>query len=98
MKMLESFEVGMFASRLGSTFRIQADTEWVDATLIVATPLGEAAEGRRAPFSIVFRGPLNPALRQQIYRVAHEGIGEFELFLVPIGPDREGMRYEAVFG
>jgi hypothetical protein len=27
----------------------------------------------------------------------HAAIGTFELFLVPIGPDREGMRYEAIF-
>jgi len=96
--MLESFEVETFESRLGETFRIQADTEWVEATLTEATPVGEGTEGRRAPFSIVLRVPGDRVLPQQIYGVAHAGIGEFELFLVPIGPDGEGMRYEAVFG
>jgi hypothetical protein len=97
--MLETFEVGTFAPRLGETFRIQStDAEWLEATLIEAAALGEVAEGRRAQFSLVFRGPGDRVLPQQIYRVAHERIGEFELFLVPIGPDREGMRYEAVFG
>jgi len=96
--MLESFEVGTFASRLGETFQIGADPDWFEMTLIEATALGEGTEGRRAPFSIVLRGPGDRVLPQQIYRVTHEGIAEFELFLVPIGPDREGMRYEAVFG
>jgi len=27
----------------------------------------------------------------------HPGIGTFELFLVPIGPDEKGLRYEAIF-
>jgi hypothetical protein len=99
--MLEKFEVGTFAPHLGETFRIQAnDSAWAEMTLIEATALGEGAPaaGRRAPFSIVFRGPRDPVLPQQIYRMEHAALGAFDLFLVPIGPDREGMRYEAVFG
>jgi hypothetical protein len=99
--MLEKFEVGTFAPRLGETFRIQAaDSQWMDVTLIEATALGEGApaEGRRAPFSIVFRGPRDSVLPQRTYPVEHAAIGAFELFLVPIGPDQEGMWYEAVIG
>jgi hypothetical protein len=99
--MLESFEVGTFAPRLGETFRVQsADAEWTELTLIEAIALGDGApaEERRAPFSIVFRGAREPVLPQKIYQVEHVAIGAFELFLVPIGPDQEGMRYEAVFG
>jgi hypothetical protein len=99
--MLETFKVGMFAPRLGETFRIQtAESQWVVMTLVEAVALDDSAapEGRRAPFSIVFRGPRDPVLPQRTYRVEHEAIGAFDLFLVPIGPDREGMRYQAVFG
>jgi hypothetical protein len=99
--MLESFELGTFEPHLGESFRIQkVDSSWAEVTLIEATALGEGAlaEGLRAPFSIVFRGPQNPLLPQRTYRVEHENLGAFELFLVPIGPDGEGMRYEAVFG
>jgi hypothetical protein len=99
--MLEEFEVGTFAPRLGETFRIKAAvSEWTELTLIEATALvtGAAATGRRAPFSIVFRGPSDPVMPQGTYRVEHAAIGAFELFLVPIGPDQAGMRYEAVFG
>jgi hypothetical protein len=52
---------------------------------------------RRAPFSIVFRGPATPILPQRIYRLEHPAIGSFDLFLVPIGPDERGLRYEAIF-
>jgi hypothetical protein len=27
----------------------------------------------------------------------HEEIGAFDIFLVPIGPDEEGLLYEAIF-
>jgi hypothetical protein len=99
--MLEKFEIGTFAPYLGETFRIQApDSPSAEMTLIEATALGEgtAPEGQRAQFSLVFRGTRDRVLPQRIYRVEHDAIGEFDLFLVPIGPDQEGMRYEAVFG
>jgi len=99
--MLESFDVGTFTPRLGETFRIQtSDSKWEELTLIEATALGEGVltEERRTPFSIVFRGSRNSMLPQRTYRVEHAEIGEFDLFLVPIGPDHDGMLYEAVFG
>ena len=54
-------------------------------------------EGMREPFSLVFRGPMDPLLAQRIYPLDHAEMGQRDIFLVPIGPDQEGMRYEAVF-
>lgn len=51
----------------------------------------------RQAFSLIFRGPYEPVLPQQIWSLAHEAFGELDIFLVPIGPDKKGMRYEAVF-
>ncbi len=52
----------------------------------------------RAPFSLIFRSPGERRhAPQQIYTVRHPELGEIEIFLVPIGPDERGMRYEAVF-
>jgi hypothetical protein len=48
-------------------------------------------------FSAFFRGPAQPLIRQGIYALEHEGMGAFELFLVPIAQDEQGCRYEAVF-
>ncbi len=94
--MLESFTVQTFSRHLGSTFRIHPDaSSSLGFELISATRLGEGSAGR--PFSIVFRGPGDVLLPQRIYRMEHEEIGVFDLFLVPIGPDEEGLRYEAVF-
>ena len=53
--------------------------------------------GGRQSFSIVFRGPRDLEMTQGTYPVSHEELGEFNLFLVPIGPDEKGMCFEAVF-
>ncbi|HEY7066457.1 MAG TPA: hypothetical protein VII06_33600 [Chloroflexota bacterium] len=99
--MLESFTFATFAERLGEAFRAHAgDGPPLALELIEATDLsgGKAPADRRAPFSLVLRGPLTPLLPQQIYRLEHDALGAFDLFIVPIGPDAHGMRYEAVFG
>src|SRR5262245_51924381 len=98
--MLESFTLATFAGRLGETFRVQGVAEAPLALeLIEATDLSSGSQppGRRAPFSIVFRGPPAPCLPQQIHHLEHDAIGAFDLFVVPIGPDAQGMQYEAVF-
>ena len=98
--MLESFTVETFAGRIGEAFRIVLDDGTpIRTTLVEARTWGEeSARGRgRVPFAVTLRGPLRPVLPQRIYRMEHDTIGAFELFIVPIGPDAEGMRYEAVF-
>jgi hypothetical protein len=59
---------------------------------------GGSPRGSRAPFSVLFHGPLQPVLPQAIYRLENERLGAIELFIVPIGPEQGSMRYEAVFG
>ena len=71
--------------------------ELIEVTQLGSEPAGEAPSAGRRPFSIVFRGPREPIYPQQVYEVQHGKIGSLSMFLVPIGPDQEGMRYEAVF-
>jgi hypothetical protein len=93
--LLEDFTVGTFSGHLGESFRVfPDDSSMLDLELVSATEWGENS-GR--PFSIVFRGPKDALLPQRIYRMEHEEIGAFEIFLVPIGPDDEGLLYEAIF-
>ena len=54
---------------------------------------GAAAE----QFSLLFRGPARPQLPQGTLSISHAKLGEFPLFLVPLGPDAHGMTYQAVF-
>jgi hypothetical protein len=48
-------------------------------------------------FSVTFRGPLDMFLGQGVRFFTHQQMGQFELFLVPIGMDERGYNYEAVF-
>ena len=49
-------------------------------------------------FSAFFRGPAERRLAQKTYALNHDRMGEFEIFLVPIGQEaQDGIRYEAVF-
>jgi hypothetical protein len=92
-----------FADRIGEDFVVTAAAdepltlELVDA-VEGSAPGGTGPDGRqRRQFSLVFRGPGAPVLGQGSRGLVHHAIGELELFLVPIGPDAVGMRYEAVF-
>ncbi len=51
----------------------------------------------RQAFSLLFRGPMEPMLPQKLYQLENSKIGEVLLFLVPIGPDEQGMLYDANF-
>ena len=48
-------------------------------------------------YALVFRSRDKTHVPQGIYGIEHEALGLLELFLVPIGPDEVGMRYEAIF-
>lgn len=52
---------------------------------------------RQEEFAVVFRGPLDKFLGQGTRLLTHEQMGQFELFLVPIKHDEQGVYYEAVF-
>jgi hypothetical protein len=91
--LLETFTRSTFSPFLGHRFRLTVDTaRRLEVELIEATG---PPEGR--PFSLVFRGPRDVRLEQRTYPFEHEGIGAFPLFIVPIGIDEQGLRYEAVF-
>jgi hypothetical protein len=88
-----------FAPFLKQHFRVALDGASLDLELASAEPLGsgDPAPGRRRPFSLIFRGPKAPLLAQRIYRLEHATLGPLEIFLVPLGPDAAGLRYEAIF-
>ncbi len=99
--MSEYFDASTFSGCVGDPFRLLCDDGSIlDLELVEATPDSvrpSDAKRQREPFSIVFRGPLEPLLPQRIYRFEHDELGSFELFIVAIGPDEGRMQYEAVF-
>jgi hypothetical protein len=83
-----------FATCVGDRFQLDGDDQKFLVELIEAEPLGD---NRGRPFALLFRVEEGPTLPQKIYPLEHDRLGRLELFLVPVGPDEVGMRYEAVF-
>jgi len=48
-------------------------------------------------FSVVFRGPRNVALESRTYRVEHDQMGSFDIFISPVDDRKKLRRYQAVF-
>ena len=101
--MLETFTLDTFRPRIGEDFQIAAGPQRVVTLSLTSVDdlsdrsAGTATARRRAPFSLLFHGPAENFLPQGTYPVRHDTIGEFPLFLVPLGPQQGQMRYEAIF-
>lgn len=80
------------------TVKVEDDTG-PELELIQVKPFGEIdpESKTRQPFSLLFRGPMEPVLPQKLYQLENSKIGEMLLFLVPIGPDEQGMLYDTSF-
>ena len=103
--MLETFTVETFLPHVGQPFRVIVDENWQMITLLSeVSPWGheEARSRPRVPFSLTFHAKPDAQIPQATYRIENvnpegESLEPFDCFLVPIGPDAGGMRYEAVF-
>ncbi|HEX8906810.1 MAG TPA: hypothetical protein VF771_18310 [Longimicrobiaceae bacterium] len=97
---LKEFTLETFQPRVGELFRVIVDEKYEMRTRLSAVDVWgheEASSRPRHPFSLIFHAAPNAVIPQAIYRVENANMEPFECFLVPIGPDEVGMRYEAVF-
>ncbi len=92
-----------FSDRIDETFSLNLGESPVDLHLVEIRHLKPVEQGpgvpeglRTEPFSLLFRGPLDPLLPQQLYTFKHNDLGEFALFITAVGKDEEGMYYESV--
>jgi hypothetical protein len=93
--MIETFTEATFLELLNTKFRIHPKgADPLELELVGVRPLSTP---RQVQFSILFQGPGHVFLQQAIYPIAHDQLGEFELFLVPVGKTERGFQYEAVF-
>lgn len=88
-----------FMKHVGTTFQLDFNQQVVPLNLTEVKGYlpKENENAGMERFSVFFTGPAQTKLPQAIYRLQHEAMGEFDLFLVPIGGDDKGFRYEAVF-
>lgn len=102
--MLDTFTITTFIGQEGTIFRLSLATgAALEATLLQVTsltakgPSGKELPRQRAPFSLTFRIPTPHRFEQKTYTLEHSVIGQFEMFLVPIGHEADGYRCEAIF-
>src|SRR4051812_41136044 len=90
---IETVVASTFAEHINSTFRMHHE----QATALELVEVCDASSPAHVNFSLIFRGPQQPLLPQRIYPVEHDILGRFDLFIVPIKRDANGLCYEAVF-
>jgi hypothetical protein len=88
-----------FAPHLNTTFALKLGESSIDLTLTGADkkPVQAFRGMMREPFALYFRSASQVVLPQRIYPFVHADMGRFELFIVPIAREPEGIVYEAVF-
>ncbi|HKP81204.1 MAG TPA: hypothetical protein VJT69_04260 [Pyrinomonadaceae bacterium] len=85
-----------FSKNANTKFQVEADKNThVELDLVTISDL--KLYPQQEEFTITFRGPLDSFLGQGARNFAHEQMGEFELFIVPVRQDAQGFYYEAVF-
>jgi hypothetical protein len=100
---LEQLGFESLARLVKSKFRVWVgandalELELYEATSPHVTPAGGGTEAVFESFSLLFLGPVDRLLPQRSYAFECEALGKFDLFIVPIGRDQSGVRYEAVF-
>ena len=94
----------MEASLTHEAFTQNANTKFqvlLDENATVELELVDVSELKLHPqqeeFALEFRGPSEMFLGQGLRNFAHEQMGEFELFIVPVRQEADGFYYEAVF-
>ena len=88
---------GAFEGRVGETFA--ATPSYAGEPLgLTLTSCVESPHARpdHPAFSLFFDGPGPDRREQQIFALEHAELGEFGLFLVPVGQTEDGFTYEAV--
>jgi hypothetical protein len=90
---VESFTSRDFARHLHTLFRVASTSDY-ELKLVEVT---DSSNTYLEQFSLFFTGASSSWLQQGMYTLMHPHITNCELFLVPLGSDAEGMRYEAAF-
>jgi len=84
-----------FSGQVGESFAIAVAGHRLTLTLAAAEPL-QGSVRDSGGFRLEFLGPVDPMLEQGIFPFDIAG-ERWDLFIVPLGRNADGARYEAVF-
>lgn len=94
--MTEFFTIETFSGNVNTKFVMHyGESQTAELEMLSVADVGSSA--RQSQFSLVLLGPCEAPVKQGIYRVEHDKLGELNLFLVPIAKDKNGVKYEAIF-
>lgn len=94
------YSADSFSRNVNTKFAVKVESgEPVEIELVevAVRPSNSNEQGQMERFSAFFRGPESAFLPQQTYEFEHPDMGEMAIFLVPLGLDNKGYRYEAIF-
>lgn len=86
-----------FAGHVGTTFTIGLPTTGLAALTLVEASRRRGVEGRRSPFSLVFRSTSAETWPQSTYHLSHPVMGQLDIPLAPLRRVENGMDYVATF-
>ncbi len=89
-----------FARAADAEFDVFVGDTTMPMTLIAIEPLPPQPGISREAFSLIFKSASALVLPQRIYPMRNRalaGAQKVEVFIVPIGRDADGVRYQAVF-
>lgn len=84
-----------FLENLNSEFAVMNDGSDIRLTLVEVSERKHLSGHEQ--FSILFRGPTEETFGQGLFQLEHPSMGQFDVFMVPIRADGNGIYYEAVF-
>lgn len=93
-----------FSKYLYSTFRIHTSPLTAINLQLIDVKQSDPASTKRTKmaakldsFSVLFRGPRNISLESMTYRITHDQMGTFDLFISPVNDRKTQRVYQAVF-
>lgn len=94
----DRLELSTFQPCVGQRFEVETGRGPLELTLAAASAGAWQPEGETTfAFELIFVGPREPVLPQQIYRTTHPDLGALEIFIVPLKSEADGTTYQAVF-
>jgi hypothetical protein len=84
-----------FSENLDSEFSVKDETFGQNLKLINVSVRKSSPPYEQ--FSIMFCGGIKMPLEQGTVQLEHPTMGAFDIFLVPVKRDEQGMHYEAIF-
>ena len=101
--MTDQFTLERFQPYVNDTFQLTTisgqslQANLIEAVAVGSPPAPNNGVTERQAFSLIFHIADAAYLEHQIFTLTHDTLSEMALFLVPIGQDSKGVKYEAMF-